>query len=314
MRQRTKAGLMLGGLALLAGAVWVAKSDAIAKWLPWKAAKAAEPRTAKIEKGDLDIHFKEVGELAPKLDVQVRPPVDGQVKAVHVEEGDVVKKGALLATIQPGKTEAEQKLYLPTSVRSPIDGVVTYKLTNEGDTVTAGKDDFLRVADLKRMIVRLEIGEVDVLKLKTGFDAAVTVDAIPGETFSGRIYFISPGVVKKRDGGGWRDSSSKKFLVKVEIDKTDARLRPGMTARIDILLEKHAGAVKAPLGGIFEEGGEARVYVKGAGIEERWVKLGARNDDQAEVVDGLKAGETILLEKPDDAAVTKKTPRPAKRA
>lgn len=309
MTKRSKAGAILALLLVLAGAVFVGRSERFRDWRPWKKAKAAEPRTAKVEKGDLEIHFKEVGELAPKLDLQVRPPVDGQVKSVGVEEGDAVKKGAVLAVIQPGKTEAEQKLYLPTAVRSPIEGVVTYLHTNEGDTVTAGKDGFIQVADLRRMIVKLEIGEVDVLKLKSGQDASVTVDALPGETFAGKITFISPGVIQKQEGGGWRQSTSKKFLVKVDIEKSDPRLRPGMTARIDILLEKHVGVLKVPLGGVFEDMGEARAYVKGASIEERIVKLGVRNEDQAVVLEGLKVGETVLLEKPEDDKVSKKAQR-----
>ena len=91
---------------------------------------------------------------------------------------------------------------------------------------------------------------------------------------------------------------------------------PEVRARIDILLEKHPGVVKAPLGGVFEDGGDARAYVKGAEVEERALKLGSRNDDQVEVLDGLKPGEVILLEKPDESTVTKKAVRsvPVKRA
>ena len=145
-----------------------------------------------------------------------------------------------------------------------------------------------------------------------GQSAAVTVDALPNEIFAGKIYFISPGVVQRRDGNNWRDSTSKKFLVKVDIDKSDRRQRPGMTARIDVLLEKHAGVVRLPLGGLFEDMGEGKVYVKGgAGIEERVVKIGVRNEDQAEVLEGLKAGEMVLMEKPEDGLIVKRAPAKA---
>jgi multidrug efflux pump subunit AcrA (membrane-fusion protein) len=312
MIQRAKRAVwILMGLAVLAAIVFGVRSDSLKKHLPWSKAKTAEPRTAKAARGDIEIHFKEAGELAAKVDIQVRPPVDGQVKRVAVEEGDAVKRGQTLAVIQPGKTEAEQKLYVPTAVRSPLDGQVIYLNTNDGDMVTAGKDDFIRVADLKTMIVKLKISEVDVLKLKTGQDAAVTVDALPKESFQGRIYFISPGAIENSKISGYSSESRgpKKFLVKVELAKSGSRLKPGMTARIDLLLDKRAGVLKVPLGAVFEEMGQASAYVKGpAGIEQREVTLGLRNDEEVEVLEGLKAGETALLEKPESPAT--KVPLP----
>lgn len=311
-RSAKRVAWLLAALAVLAGAVYGVKDDRwkslVPDWVPWvgKDAKKAEPRTAKAALGDIEIRFKEVGSLAPKIALQVRPPINGQVKEIFVEEGDRVSKGMRLAVIQPGQTEAEQKLYLPTDVRSAIDGVVLYRTVNPGDSVQAGGDRFLKLANLDRMIAELEIGENDILKLKAGTDAAVTVDALPGESFQAKVSFISPGVIQE-ENQGWRRSSSKKFLVRAEIAKSDPRFKPGMTVRIDILLQKKTGVMKLPLGAVFEEMGRATAYVKkGAAVEERALKLGLRNEEEAEVLEGLKDGETVFLEKPDESMLPKK--------
>jgi len=294
-------------LAGLAAAVYGINNGKLWRWWPQAKSAAAPARTAKVAKGNLEVRFKEVGELAPKVDIPVRPPVDGEVKAVYVEEGQLVQRGQPLALIQPGKTEAEQKLYVPTEVRSPLAGTVLYRMINPGDFVNAGRDDFIRVADLSRMIARFEIGEVDVLKFREGHQATVTVDALAGQSYAGRIFFISPGTVQKKEGS-WEGRGVKKFLVKVELDQSDPRLRPGMTARMEVLVDKRPGVILAPLGGVFEEMGKATAYVKaGEGVEERSLKLGLRNEEQVEVLEGLREGETILLEKPGDMAGVRRT-------
>lgn len=310
LTRRSKAGLMLAVLVVVAAAVYFFRDGRMDGWLPGEKRATEEQRTAKVEKGDIEVRFREVGLLAPRVQIEVRPPVDGQVKEVFVEEGDAVKRGTRLAIIQPGKTEAEQKLYLPTEVRSPIEGLVLYRTVNPGDGVQAGGEKFMQVANLSTMTVRLEIGEVDILKLKVGQEAQVSVDALPSERFSAKLTFISPGTIQKDSnsyGGG-----GKKFLVKSDLDRSEPRLRPGMTARIDLLLDKRTGVVKAPLGGVFEEMGRAKAFVKTpSGVEERELTLGLRSEQDAEVLEGLQVGETILLEKPEDAKITKKAVRKA---
>lgn len=295
-KKTVRVAVAAAAAALLLAAAWGAKRA-------WWSGKAAAPRQARASRGDLEVHFKEAGELQAKVDIQVRPPVDGQVEHVLVQEGDPVKRGQILAVIQPGKTEAEQKLYVAAPIRSPIDGIVLYLNTNDGDVTTAGKDDFIHVADLRTLIVRLEIGEADILKLKVGQAAAVTVDALPGRTFSGKIYFISPGAIEppKNDQQPQPQMSSgpKKFVVKVQLDKTDPRLKPGMTARADMLLDKHSGVVKIPLEALFEDMGKSSVYVQGpSGVVQREVRTGLRNDEDVEILAGLRENETVLLEKP----------------
>lgn len=282
-------------------------------WWGWKkySGKAADggPGTTTVERGDIEVHFVDSGELAPKTFVDVASKVSGRVIELAVDEGARVKKGQKLAVIQPGRTEAEA--YVPTTLTAPIDGVVMRwqdrsssnpqegRLSKLGEYVTGLMESqtptyLLTVADLSRLIVKMKISEMDVLKLREGMDVKVTVDALPGQEFPSRVTLVSPQAEK--DG-----NNLKSFKVEVTLLKTDARLKPGMTARVDGLLDARRKILKMGLSGVFEEGGKEYAYVSGSGAPRKAeLKLGLRSEMDVEVLDGVKEGEKLLTEKPAD--------------
>jgi multidrug efflux pump subunit AcrA (membrane-fusion protein) len=175
-------------------------------------------------------------------------------------------------------------------------------LARVGDYVTGLVESnsptyLLTVADLTKLVVRMKISEMDVLKLREGMAVDVTVDAVPGAAFPAKVSVISPQAEKDQNG-------IKSFRVDVALVKNDARLKPGMTARVDGLLESRRGVLKIPLSAVFEEHGKDVAYVGEAGAKEKprkvSLKLGLRNETDAELLDGPKAGEKLLTEKPVD--------------
>ncbi|OGS37134.1 MAG: hypothetical protein A2506_07105 [Elusimicrobia bacterium RIFOXYD12_FULL_66_9] len=282
----------------------------------WKRHKAsAAPKdaaaTATVERGDLETHFVDSGEIAPKNFVDVASKVSGRVVEMPVDEGRKVRKGDTLCVVQPGRSEAER--YVPTSVTAPIDGVVMRyqqqnnnsddsRLTRVGDYVTGLVESnsptyLMRVADLTRLMVRMKISEMDVLKLHEGMPVTVTVDALAGASLPAKVKVISPQAEKDQNG-------IRSFKVEISLEKIDPRLKPGMTARVDGMLESRKGVLKIPLSAVFEEGGKEIAFVTDpAGKPKRTVlKLGLRNETDAEVLTGLKEGEKLLTEKPADAS------------
>jgi multidrug efflux pump subunit AcrA (membrane-fusion protein) len=295
-----KVWLVLGAAAAVGG--WA--------WKKHKAAGDASDAVAPVEvaRGDLEKHFVDSGEIAPKNFVDVASQVSGRVVTMMVDEGGRVKKGDQLCVIQPGRSEAER--YVPTSVKAPIDGVVMrYQrqggndpsaLARTGDFVTGLVESntptyLLTVADLTKLVVRMKISEMDVLKLHAGMGVKVTVDAIPTETFAAKVSVVSPQAEKDSNG-------IKSFRVDVALEKNDPRLKPGMTARVDGLLEARKNVLKIPLSAVFEEGGKEIAYSGDPADKEKPrkipLKLGLRNETDAEVLDGPKPGEKLLTEKP----------------
>lgn len=108
-------------------------------------------------------------------------------------------------------------------LRAPIGGVVVMKNVKEGDYVKTG-DPLFRIADLSELWLLLQAFESDVAKLRYGQTVTFTVDAWPGESFTGQIAFIAPRV----------DGRTRTVPVRVNVPNPDARLKPGMFARGEV--------------------------------------------------------------------------------
>lgn len=274
-------------------------------WYKKKAAGAgASGPPATVTKGDVENRFVDSGEIAPKVGVAVASKASGRVVELYVEEGRKVRRGDKLCLIQPGRSEAEQ--YVPTVVYAPIDGIVMRIQANQneegriaqpGDYVTGllesnSPNYLMTIADLSRLIVKMKISEMDILKLKDGMDVSVSVDALAGGTFPARVSVISPQAEKDSNG-------VKSFKVEIALGKADARLKPGMTARVDGLLAARRGVLKIPLAAVFEEAGEEYALVDEKPAPRRVpLKLGLRSETDAELLEGPKEGEKLLVEKP----------------
>ncbi|MBI2069811.1 MAG: efflux RND transporter periplasmic adaptor subunit [Elusimicrobia bacterium] len=270
--------------------------------------KNGGPELALAAKGDIETRFRETGEVVPRVAVDIHAKASGRIIDRYVNEGSAVKRGEKLALLQPGRSELDR--YVPIEITAPISGVILapiqregqreiQRLAQPGDFVlglldTTNPTVLMIIADMREMTVELKISEMDILKLKTGMSVDVKVDAIAGETFPGEIDSISPRAV--------RDSNNlKTFKVLVRLIKNDERLRTGMTARVEAVLAKKTGVLKIPLNVIYEEKGEEFVYfARGKKPERRTVKTGLKNETDAEVIEGLNEGESVLPEKPLD--------------
>ncbi|MBI5630013.1 MAG: efflux RND transporter periplasmic adaptor subunit [Elusimicrobia bacterium] len=300
LKRRKTAVASAAILALLAGGVG------------YKRYKAADKAPAGFEspsQGDIEVHFKDSGDIAPKVFVDVASKVSGRVIELKVKEGQAVQKGQALAVVQPGRTESER--YVPSTVGAPLAGTVmryvpaadnnyNVKFPRIGDYLTGLFDSqsptyLMTVADLSRLVVNMQINEMDVLKLSAGLPVTVTVDALDGQVFPARVSLIAPQAEKNNAG-------LKVFKVEVELDRAEPRLKPGMTARVDALLEKRKGVLRVPLSAVFEESGKTYVYVdKKKGNPDRIrVELGLRSEMDAELLDPktLSGKDRLLTEKP----------------
>ncbi|MFH2202802.1 MAG: efflux RND transporter periplasmic adaptor subunit [Elusimicrobiota bacterium] len=275
-----------------------------------EAAEKSEAELTAVTRGDLEVRFKEIGEIDAKDFVDVASKVSGRIIKLHVEEGDRIQKGQPICVVQPGKTGAEK--YLPSTVIAPLSGILTRftresnnrsdvsHFTKVGDYVTglfeSGTPTYLMtIADLKALVVRLKISEMDVFKLREDMLVEVSVDAIPGKKFPAVISMISPKA--ELDGSGL-----KVFRVEVELKHKDKQLMPGITARIDALLEKKSGVLKLKRSGLFEEAGKFFVYLHNPEGQAKQVevKTGLKTALDAEILEGLKEGDKVHTEKPKD--------------
>lgn len=265
----------------------------------------AEIEKAQAYKGDIEVTFQDIGDISPKNVIEIRSLASGELKEVLVREGDFVKKGQKLAVVLPGQSAADK--FMPVEVLSPIDGTVLKcegqgyydepEIKKPGERVTGASDYnptcIMKVADLKEMIVKLEVGESEVMKLKKGMPVSIFAEAAKKD-FKGRVSVVSPNAKKERNGG------VKTFPVEIEI-LGNPNILPGMTARVSAVLETKKNVLLIPISGIFESKGRNFVYLyngKTRKAIKTFVTLGIRNEMEAEVLSGLKEGDSVYTDKP----------------
>lgn len=170
---------------------------------------------------------------------------------------------------------------------SPASGVVMEKLVVEGMMMRMG-EPLYRLVDLSSIWVIASVAEQDLPGIKIGDAAKVRFKALPGETFDGKATFILHEL----------DKETRTASVRIEIKNPDHRIKHEMYADVEI----DAGASDAPRLAVSEQAvidsGDRQVVLVARGegrFEPRAVQLGRRGDGMIEIVDGLRAGEAVVV-------------------
>jgi len=196
-------------------------------------------------------------------------------------------------------------------ITSPIDGLVVihgnrdstggffmYGMTlpdyHVGDQVNPGSS-IAEVIDISRLEVAAQVGETDRTNLKAGQSVDVKIDALPGESFSGKLQTVGGATTHEF----WDDNTQHKFDVAIQLDKSDVRLRPGFAVRLGILGDNLSRAVSIPGEAVFEHDGKKVVYCKrNRGFEMQEVKVRALSEGRA-ILDGISPGTIVALVNPE---------------
>jgi len=283
-------------LLLVAGGVYYLMQNPLTSSLSVTSGIEYKFKTVKL--GDVIDKISEVGKLEPLSLVRVKSNVTGTVKKIFVAEGDFVKEGQKVALVKPGR---EAELYQESEVVAPISGMVIERTVEEGDMVTSGLTDFSNstamfvVAKLDKMIVKIDINEVDIGLVKIGLPAKIKVEAFPNKEYMGNVKEISPQAKPSTDG------KINIFKTKIEVASDAAELHPGMKAVVEIVLREKKAVVIAPVECIFEEEGEQCAYLfKDTAWERRKVKIGLYDDNNIEITEGLSENEKIATTRPEN--------------
>ena len=181
--------------------------------------------------------------------------------------------------------EGKARQYL--TLRSAVSGVVLEKPSIQGKRFMPG-EVLYQIADLSSVWVLADVFEQDLGMVRLGQPAAVSVDAYPDKVFNGKVGFIYPTVTPE----------TRTAKVRVELPNAQALLKPAMYARVEFASSANKAKVLAvPDSAVLDSGTRQLVLVDlGAGrFEPRVVKLGMRGDGYVEVLDGVKAGEAVVV-------------------
>jgi membrane fusion protein (multidrug efflux system) len=169
-------------------------------------------------------------------------------------------------------------------IRAPFAGRLGLRQVSLGDYVQPGQA-IVNLEDLSSLKVDFSIPETYWVRVKTGQQVDVQVDAFPDKTFSGRIYAIDPRI----------EESTRTILIRARIPNPDSQLRPGMFARVNIVLGERPNAILIPEQAVVPMGQDKFVFrvVDGKAALTK-IKIGQRRVGEVEILEGLTPQDTVV--------------------
>ena len=297
--------------------------------------KKTNVRLKEIEPGSLKIQTTYVGSLLPNQRVLMRSQIDGVIEKINFEEGDEIAKEKRLIDISTKELQLKLKIAIADSnladinikrdeklsssnlisssqldqtrtraesarlnkelakislkkslISSPLDGTVKTRYVKVGEFVRKG-DKLVEILDLSRVIVKVNIPELEILEIKIGQKVEVALYIMEEIIFSGEVKNI----------GLEADSNNRTFPVEIHVSNSERMLRPGMLARATFTTLIDDEQIVIPRHTILEKERGRVVYVFDKGkVFQRDIQVGLSQQDQVQVLQGLKKGELIVVE------------------
>jgi membrane fusion protein (multidrug efflux system) len=288
---------------------------------------------AVVEIGTIEDGIGAVGSLIANEAIVLRPEIPGRVQRILFQEGEKVAEGAPLVELDPSTYKAEldqaqadlglakanydrattlfaqktgtaravdeasaalnatrarmalaQAQLAKTTIHAPFAGHVGLRRFSVGDVLSPGQE-LANLVALDPIKVDFRVPETRLPAIAPGQTLDLTVDALPGRSFRGTVYAIDPLV----------EAQGRAILLRARVPNPDGALRPGLFARVNLIVTTRQGAILVPEQAIVPVGDRQTVFKvvdgKASAID---VKLGIRRNGKAEVVEGLKPGDQIV--------------------
>ena len=189
---------------------------------------------------------------------------------------------------------------------APADGIVTFgnpqrRSWNQPEEFKVGTSIhegqiIATIPDLSRFLVRIDLPEEFRSRITMGLRAVLRSKAIPELVMEGKISQIA---AMAKNVVHWDRTSPKIYPIEIATDTMDPRLMPGMTMRVEIIVEAVTNVLHVPIEALYQREGATYARVKGlASIEERPVSTGRSSNSYVEILAGLEEGEQVTLYQP----------------
>ena len=292
-------------------------------------------RLAPVREATITNDATAVGSLLANESVIVRPEIAGRITGIHFREGERVAAGARLISLDAAEVEAQraasaaellwsQQRYdravelqkknfissqavdelragltrakarvaedearmLKSEMRAPFAGTLGLRMVSPGAYVKAG-DDIVRLEDVSVIKLDFRVPETYLAKLKRDQAVSLQVDAYPGRAFKGRTYAFESSV----------DEKTRTVLVRARVPNSGGELKPGMFARVVLVLETVPSALLVPEEAIVPRGGRSFIFrvVEGKAALTA-VETGTRQPGLVQIVKGLRASDVVVAD------------------
>ena len=296
MKNKIWYGLLI--IAVLGAGYWI--------WQTYQSDDNRKTATETINpgRGNIEVFITTTGTVQPQNRLEMKPTISGRIEDILVREGDHVKKGNIVAWMSSteraalldaarsrgGETLRQwEDAYKPTPLIAPINGDVIVRAVEPGQSVTPN-DPVVVLSD--RLIVKAQVDETDIGRVKVGQNAFVSLDAYPGEKVMARVDHIS------------YESKLINNVTIYEVDilpqKVPSVFRSGMTANVNIVEKVRRNVIRLPVDAIRREKEGIFVSVKENGQGKstvRKVVTGLSDENFVEITSGLDEQDIVIVEK-----------------
>lgn len=199
-----------------------------------------------------------------------------------------------------------------TKLYAPADGLVIYATSarsggfrhnveplEEGQDVRE-RQELIYLPTANASQAEISVHESNLKKISIGMPVQVTIDALPGKQYSGKVVSIAP----LPDAQSlWMNPDLKVYTTEIYLDADDSSIRTGMGCQAEIIIEHHSAALSVPVQAVLQVAGKPTVWVEeDSGFIPRQVETGLDNNRMIHVISGLQPGERVLLTPPLRAA------------
>lgn len=222
------------------------------------------------------------GDVSSKSEISVYPITSGKVTRLNFGIGDKVSANSIIGYIDPSKPGTA---YAASPIKAPIAGTIIDSTVNVGDTVSANTA-IATIGSLTDLEIVVYVSEKYSNYLSVGLPAYLSLTAYPEEKFLCKITAISPVVSK----------NTRTIKVSLELEKADKRIKPGMFAAIDLVIQQHTNTLVVPKSALktYNNGYCVFVIDQNNCAKREIVKVGLTNDKDAEILEGLKEGDKVI--------------------
>jgi len=237
-------------------------------------AAQADVAIATSRKTEADRALQRARELA-SAGLLPQSELDTAIAAATTAAAQLNSAGAALARAEQSQASATQRVaqgraerarvsdqLAKTAITAPIAGVITRLDVEEGEMVVMGVQNqpgtiLMTISDLSALNAEVKVAEADVLRLTVGSPATVTLDAVAGQSFTGRVAEIGASALPQIG----TQAAAREFRVKVRLDAEATSLRPGLTCDTEILVAERKGVLAVPLQAVTQRNGRSGVFV-----------------------------------------------------
>jgi len=195
-----------------------------------------------------------------------------------------------------------------TTIYAPQDGMVVYATSGGGrshydrrDPMDIGvevleRQDLIKLPTADSMKAEVSIHETSLEKVRVGLPVVITVEAMAGKKFLGRVERIAPMPDAR---SMWANPDLKVYPTDIYLEDSDSELRTGMSCKAEIIIAQYEDAVYIPVQAVLRVAGQPTVYVvKDGSYTERAVEIGLDDNKMIRIVSGLEEGEVVLMTPP----------------